>query len=418
MKKLLVFLTVIIILGAITVPRVMEMLNKADVTEEVNVIAVGGMQVLKGDMKAVVELIGSTSAESMVNVMPAVPAKVKEVKVAVGDYVTEGDVLFVLDAGSVEDQLTQAEIGYTMAEVGVANAKAGVNQANLAYQMAKSNYNMQLASYEFGKNNLANYEQLYAEGVVSAMELDQMKLQASDETLVLLESQLSQASAGLNQSKLGITSAEASLLQAEEGLKSINEMLVDMTVTAPVSGFVTASYVTEENFASNAQPSMVIQNIDSITVSASVTESLVGRIAIGDTVSVTIDAAGGTFTGTIETLSAAADQRTLLFPMTVKVLNEEHQIKPGMFATVEVVRAKSSDTIYVPAEAVILRDDINYLYLLEGVDKAVRVPVEAGIDNGYFTEILSGATSEDIIITKGIGLIDENSIIKVIRSDQ
>ncbi len=419
MKKLLGILAVIAVVGVLIVPRVMEVINKTEEVDAVSIIAVGGMQVLTGDLQAKVELIGTTSPEDLVNVMISMPAEVKEVKAFVGDYVNEGDVLFTMDTESIENQVTQAEIGLTMAEVGVANANAGVNQSRLGYNMAKSNYQMQIDSYNFGQSNLANYEVLLAEGVVSQMEYDQVKLQSSPETLGLLETQLEQASAGLSQARLGIESANASRKQAEEGFKTASEMLEDMSVTAPVSGFITASYVTENNFASNAQPTFVIQNIDTITVSASVTESLVSKIAIGDKVTVNIDALDeASFVGTIETLSSAADQRTLLFPMTVKVMNKDHAIKPGMFATVDVVKAESKDAIYVPAEAVILRDDVSYLYLLEGDNRAVRVIVEVGIDNGYFTEILTGATAEDIIITKGIGLIDESSTIKVIRSDQ
>jgi len=401
------------------VPKVIDKVNAPDASEEVKVVAVGGMKILEGDMASVVELIGSTSPEDSVNIMVSMPAEVKQVQVSVGDYVDEGDVLFVLDGESIEDQVTQAEIGLTMAEVGVSNAKAGVNQAAIGYNMAKSNYEMQLASFEFSQKNLANYQQLLEQGIVSQLEFDQVKLQSSDETATLLKSQLDQAGAALSQARLGIESADASKLQAQEGYDSAQEMLEDMVVTAPVAGYITSSVVSENNYASNAQPAMVIQNMDTIIVSASVTESLVSKIAVGDKVTVTIDALDNAeFAGTIDTLSTSADQRTLLFPMTVKVKNEDHLIKPGMFADITVTKAESKGTLYVPAEAVVLRDGVNYLYLLEGDNKAVRVPVEIGIDNGFYTEILSGAVAEDIIITKGIGLIDESSVIKVIRSDQ
>jgi len=394
-------------------------MNQKATVEEVSLVTVGGLEVLSGDLRSTVELIGTTSPQELVNVMIAVPAEVKEVKVSVGDYVNEGDVLFSMDTDSMEDQVTQAEIGLTMAEVGVANANAGVEQARLAYNMAKSNYEMQLDSFNFSKNNLANYDQLLADGVVSQMEYDQVKLQSSDETINVLQAQLDQAAAGLNQSRLGVESAEASLLQSQEGIKSAREALEDMVVTAPVSGFVTASYVTENNFASNASPVMILQNMDTITVSANVTETLVPKLSIGDKVEVTIKALEGkVFQGTIKTLSTAADARTLLFPLTVEVDNKDHKIKPGMFATVDVVKAESLNAVYVPSEAVILRDDRQYLYVMEGDSKAVRREVTTGIDNGYFTEILTGAEAGDVVVTTGIGLIDDNSQVKLIRSDQ
>ncbi len=408
-----------LILAAIATPRVIDLLDDTAEEEAPNLVTVGGLQIIKGDLASHVELIGNTIATETVNVIPAVPAEVETVLVSIGDYVEEGQALFTLDPGSIEDQVTQAEIGVTMAEVGVKNAEAGVNQASLGYNLAKSNYNMQLESYNFGVNNLANYEKLYAEGVVSQMELDQVKLQASDETLSLLEKQLQQAAASISQAKLGIESAEAQLQQAQEGYETAVEMLQDMSVVAPVSGYVTQSTVTESNFASNAQPAMVIQNIDEIIVNASVTESLVSKVAIGDKVMVTVEAVSDVpFEGVVDTLSTSSDMRTLLYPLTVKVNNADRLIKPGMFATVDMIKASSTDTLYVPAEAAILRDGIYYLYVAKGESGVQRVEVEVGIDNGYFVEILSGVEEDAVIINKGIGLIDDNSTIKIIRSDQ
>lgn len=379
---------------------------------------VGGMQVLRGDLKTVVELIGSTAPDDLINVAPSMPAIVDQVKVAVGDYVEEGDVLFVLDPESVESQVTQAKIAVTMAQVGVQNAQAAVEQTSLAYDSAKSNYEMSMANYNFGADNLANYEKLYEQGAVSKAELDQMRLNNSDETLNLLQKQLDQSSAAITQSKLGVQSASAGLAQAREGLKTAEDALEDMTITAPASGYITSNNVSVDNMTPVGQPAMVIQSMDTITVSASVTESLVSKLAIGDQVLVKIDALEREgMEGTIATLSSAADPMTLLFPMTVEVDNKDNAIKPGMFATIEVVRSESQNTIYVPAESVIIRDGRYYLLVFNGENKASRVEVTTGIDNGHFTEILSGVTAEDIIVTKGMGLVDEDSMIRLIRSD-
>lgn len=387
--------------------------------ENVNVVTVGGQQIMKGDISNSIELIGSTTATESVNVIAKMPAEVEEIKVVAGSYVEEGDVLFVLDPSSVEDQVVQAEIGLTLAEVGVKNAKAGITQAQIGYDLQKSNYNMQYDSYVFGSNNVEKYAQLFAEGVVSEMEYEQMKLQASPETVNLLEKQMAQASSSLSMAGLGVESAEAQLLQAQEGYDSAAELLEDMTVTAPISGFVAMNYLTEGGMATNASPAMQIDDISEIIVSASVTEMLVNTLAIGDDVTVTFGALGeAEIQGTIDQLSTAADARTLLYPVKVRVKNADHQIKPGMFATINIETEKSSDALYVPSEAVILREGVRYVYALRGEDQVERVEVEIGIDNGYFTEILTGLVEEDIIVTNGIGLIDANSSIKLIRSDQ
>lgn len=419
MKKFIGILVILAIISAIVAPRVIDLINKeSETTEDINVITVSGQQVVKGDISNDVELISKTNAKQVVNVMPLVTAKVETVMVEVGDHVLKDDVLFTLDASSIDDQVTQAEIGVTLANVGVKNANATINQATIGYDLAKSSYEIQYANYEFGVNNLEKYEQLYLEGIVSETELEQMRLQSSPESLKLLEKQLEQAGAALSQAKLGTESANASLHQATEGHNSASDMLEDMVVVAPIDGYITASTVVVDNYATTAQPAMVVQDMNEIIVSANVTEGLVNSIAIGDVVEVIIESVGDvSYEGTVKTLSTSAGQMTLLFPLTVTIDNSDNTVKPGMFATIKIVKEISKNALYVPGEAILIRKGENYVYVQRG-DKVERVAVTTGIDTGYFVEILEGVTIDDVVITKGIGLIDENSTIKVIRSDQ
>ena len=395
-------------------------MNKESSEEEpVTEVAVSGQQVQKGDLSNFVELIGSTRAKNAVNIMPAMPAKVEKVSVVVGDYVEEGELLFTLEETSVRDQVNQAEIAVSMAQVGVKNAQAGINQAQIGYELSQSNYSMQQDSYAFGADNLEKYEALYAEGIISESELEQARLQSQPETLSVLEKQLEQSKSSINQAQLGVESANASLRQAQEGLRQARAMLSDMTMTAPISGYVTMSNVSDNNFASNTQPAIVIEDIKEIIVDASVTESLINELVLGATVDVKLDALSDQiFKGTIDTISTSADGRTLLYPLTVKLDNSELKIKPGMFATVIILTEEKVDTLYVPSEAVLLRDDLYYVYVEREGGSVERLEVKVGIDTGHYTEILDGVTLEDVVITKGIGLIDDNSRIKVIRSDQ
>lgn len=401
-------------------PRVIDYVNnQGEVEESPNVVTVGGRQIMKGDISKEIELIGSTAARESVSVFPKMPAEVKEVSVVAGTYVEEGDVLFTLDPEAVEDQVTQAEIGLTLAEVGTKNARAGINQAQIGYDLQKSNYNMQQDSYAFGAANVDKYAQLFEEGVVSEMEYEQMKLQASPETLDLLEKQMAQAASSVSMANLGVESANAQLLQAQIGYDSAVELLEDMTVTAPISGYVAMNYISKGSIASNTQPAMLIEDISEIIVTASVTEMLINQLSIGDSVKVVIDSLEGKIvTGTIDQVSTTSDARTLLFPIKVRIKNSNDEIKPGMFASVIIETEKSENTIYAPSEAVILREGIHYLYILRGEDQVERVEVKTGIDNGFYIEIVEGAVAEDIIITNGIGLIDANSVIKLVRSDQ
>ncbi len=421
----------IAVIAALAVPRIMDKLNEKTVSEESQVITVGGEAAIKGDITTYYELIGNTYSNKTVPVLPMMPGEVTSIEVAVGDFVNEGDVLFVIDGESLESQVTQAELGkeqadaaLTQASVGVKNANAGIASAQLAYEMAKSSYEMNLSSYNFSVANLEKYEELYAEGIVSEMEIEQMRLQADPETLAIYEKQLQQAEQGLTQARLGVEQASAvysqagvGVKQAEEGIKTASDTMEDLTVTAPIAGYVTQQNLIEDTMASNTNVAMMIDELQVIKVSANVTANQVGSLKEGDKVEVYVSATEKFYEGTVDTVSLTADARTILYPITVLVENKDLEIKPGMFATVHMVEKAITGGIIVPTEAVVVRDGKNVVFVYDGTDMAIMKEVVVGLEDGYNTEILEGISEGDVVITDGVGLIDTETPISVVRGD-
>ncbi len=432
MKKIIGVLIVLAILAVIAVPRVTELLNNESIKEEVAKITVSGEEAKVESIITHYELIGNTFSNKTVPLMPSIPAEVLSINVKVGDYVNEGDILFTLSGENIEGQVTQAELGVeqataalNQANVGIKNANAGIKSAQLGVDMAKSNYEMNLNSYNFSVDNLAKYEELYKEGIVSEMEVEQMRLQTNPETLELLEKQLEQAEQGLSQAQLGVEQANSGyaqanvgVKQANEGLETATEAIENLEVTAPVSGYITAQNLTENVMASNASVAMMIDELRLIKVSANVTANQVGSIIIGDKVDVYISANNVTYVGVVETINLTADTRTMLYPITIIVENKNIEIKPGMFATVKIVEDAVKDAIVVPTQAVVIRDGISIVFIYEGNNKAIKTEVTIGVEDGYRTQILSGVNEGDIIITNGVGLIDEDTMIEVVRGDE
>lgn len=422
-----------IVIGTTVTLRVIELVNSKNVViEEVKSLTVEGIKVIKQDLSTSIDLIGNTYANTSVPVLPPFPAKVLSVNVKLGDYVNAGDVLFTLDSSDMDAQITQAKFGVDqasnglrLANIGIKNADAGATSADLAYTMAKSNYEMNLEKYEFAKNNLSKYEELFKEGVVSETEYEQMKLQASPETITLLESQLKQAEHALGQAQLGkeqatanVTQAKIGVEQANEGLKKATEAVDDLVVTASVSGYITTLNVSENVIASNAQVAVMLDELNTIKITTNVTADTLNLIQTGDSVTVSITSLGKDFEGTIESVALTADLRTLLYPIVVKVKNDTLDIKPGMFATVHVIKGMAKDVLTVPASAILVRDGKDIVFVQTAPDKATERVIEKGIDTGFLVEVKSGLTLDDIVITKGAGLIENDSVLSIVRGDE
>lgn len=411
-------------------------INKADdsTSNEVvkNYITVEAETVKKGSLSDYTILTGTTSSQKTVHIIPTMPAEVEEISVQIGDKVKEGDVLFKLEKSSANSQVTMANAGLLTASAGneqanfgIKNAEKAVKQAEIGYQLAKANYDMNYEKYLFSVDNLEKYETLYNEGIVSETEYEQIKLQASETTLELLEKQLEQAEQALSQANLGVETAkvgakqaEAGYIQAKDGYDRAVDALNDMTFEAPIDGYITAINIVEDAFASNAGPAMTIDAMDIIKVNINVTENIINKLVKGQNVEVLIDSLGEqVFKGEIKTINPSSDSRTLLYAISIEIQNDTYEIKPGMFADIKIKIEEVKDILYVKSNAVLGKDGKTYVYIIDDNEAAKLREVEVGLDNGDYVEVIKGLNKDEIIITKGLDFIDDETLLKVVRGD-
>lgn len=419
MKKYIIGLIILAIISLVGIRAFNKASNQAETEIEVKPVTVEGEQVRKGTISDYAILTGSIEAEQTVSIIATIPAIVDKVEVEVGDQVKEGDLLFQLDPEDIQNQVAQAGAGLDQASVGVKSAQEMANQAQAAYDMAKANYDMSYEQYLFSRENLEKYEKLYNEGVISEMEFKQIKLQASESTLELLNKQLEQAEISRNQALLGVENAKAAAAQAQAGYSTATSTLSDTTFTAPIDGYVSSINVVENMYASSAQAAMIIHDMDRVHINVNVTETLVNKLEKGQEVEVIISSLGDkVFTGTLKTVSPAADLMTKLYGITIEVKNENHEIKPGMFANVKLKTEEKENTLYIKSEAISFEEGKNFAYLGKEDNTVERKEVEIGIDNGEFVEIKSGLDEKDIYIYKGIGFLETDTIITMVRGDQ
>jgi RND family efflux transporter MFP subunit len=419
MKKYIIGLILIVIVSLVGIRVFSKINNSAETVIEVKPITVEGEQVRKGTISDYAILTGTIEAEQTVSIIPTIPAIVEKLEVEAGDEVKTGDLLFQLETDDIENQVTQAGASVDQASVSIKSAEETAKQAQASYEMAKANYDMGYEQYLFSRENLAKYEQLYNEGVISEVEFKQMKLQASESTLELLNKQLEQAAISRDQALLAVENARAMATQAQAGYSTATNTLSDTTFTAPINGYVSSINVVESMFASSAQPAMVIHAIDRVHINVNVTETLVNKLSKGQEVDVIISSLEDkAFTGTLKTVSPAADAMSKLYAITIEVENKDHEIKPGMFANVKLRTEEKSNALHVKAEAVSFEEGKNFVYVQKQESAIERKEVEVGMDNGEFIEIKKGLDENDVYIYKGIGFLEEDSIITMVRGDQ
>jgi len=411
-KRLIIIFTVaILVLAAIAAGRVIyKQLNPETIVDEV-AVNVFVTKVERTDISVSSVYTGQVSSESQVSVIPLIPGKVVSVNVALGDNVTKGDVLFNIDTESVAIQADQAKIQYDaarkareMASESVSDAGKAVKAANKSLKQAKD------ALKQAKKAAEALPPGITLPGAAEGKDPISLAYAAVQQT----EAMKKQMIAAEKQAKAGFTQADAQYKLAGEGVKAANKAIDNCTITAPVSGVVTALTVQKGGMASQAMPSAVITATDELVVNTSVAENFIGKISKGDEAQIYIRAVSDDmYKGVIKAVIPSPNQGQTTYPVVISLLGKTGELKPGMFAEIYLVTETVEDALIVPSESVIIKSGKECLAVVTKDNKVVFKEVKTGLDNGDMVEILSGVAEGDRVIYEGQHYVSEESLIKI-----
>ena len=349
--------------------------------------AVEVTEVTQGSMSTEYSVNGKVAADNEVQVFPMLAGQVLTLSVSEGDKVSKGQTLLSVDTSTVTSTMSSLRESYnatkTATDKAIENAQISVQQAQLAVE---------------------NTEALLEAGAAA-------------------EQDLTKAKQGLEQAQAGVAQARAqqaaSLAQIQASMDQINKQASLGTVTAPCAGTVTTVNVVQGGMASSAQPAVVIAEDSRVKIKASVSEDVFAGLHVGDSAGVQISVLSDEVkTAKILSLPAAANQQTNLYDVSVSV-PDGTEPAIGAFATVIFYTDRRENTLSVPTECVLTgNDNERYLFTVdEGGTTAKRVTVETGLVGKTQTEITSGLTAGDRVVTKGQSYLSDGSAVRVVTSD-
>ena len=174
--------------------------------------------------------------------------------------------------------------------------------------------------------------------------------------------------------------------------------------------------IRDSSYISPAMPVAVIDGAQQMKVSVSVSEALVPKLAQGDEAEVSVGALGVTFTGTIRSIEKAASMQTKLYTVTVSVPEDIEGLLSGMFADVSFHTDVSTDTIVIPTEAILTSGSVQYVFVVED-DTAKYVEVTTGLTGNGVTEITSGLTAGQQLVTVGQSYLAEGETVRIVSGE-
>jgi HlyD family secretion protein len=409
--------------------------------------------VARGNLTALVSATGSILPEAESSLSFSLPGTVAEVYVEVGAAVEAGQPLARLDATAAELGVRQAEDALAVARLTRAKLLTGPDEADLAVAqanlrsanarlgdlsagagdeevaIAQLRYDNLLADYQalanqynslvqFARDNPAfapsqdtldslkgNMENAYFTAEVARLQLEQVKQGAGPGPVSVAYAQVAQARAVVSQTLAGptdlqIAQADLSVDQGETALANAERRLAQTALLAPFPGLVSSLGVRAGEPAGAGVPVLVLLDTSRFHLDVTVDEVDVGQLAVGQAVSVTVDALPGTLlAGQVERIAPTATLAggLVTYAVRLSLAPAGAPLRAGMSATAEIVVAEVHDAVLVPNWA-IRRDRRTgqaYASLLRG-EVLVEVPITTGLRGESYTEVVAGVQAGDV----------------------
>jgi membrane fusion protein, copper/silver efflux system len=120
---------------------------------------------------------------------------------------------------------------------------------------------------------------------------------------------------------------------------------------------------------------------------------------------------GISFEGKIASLAPVLDPETRSLQVRVRVLNTGLRLKPEMFVNARI-QAYLGERLAVPEESIVDTGTRKIVFRLTKDDQFVQKEVHTGITAGGYTEILSGISKGDRVVSSGVFFVDSETKLR------
>ena len=235
--------------------------------------------------------------------------------------------------------------------------------------------------------------------------LNTMSQNISSQNLTVAELQAELALKQAGSTPSDISAQEAQVGEAQASVASAQAKLQNAEIIAPISGVVTQFDAKVGELASPSTPLVSIMSSGGYEVDAGVSEIDIGKVSIGDKVSMTLDAfPNETFTGSVFYIAPAETNTGGVISYQIKISFDkaDPRLKSGLTANISIQTKEDDNVLTLPEYAILQNDQGTFVETLVN-KKIVQNPVTLGIqDENGNVEVLSGVTEGEQVLNIGL----------------
>lgn len=221
-----------------------------------------------------------------------------------------------------------------------------------------------------------------------------------------------------------VDAAKGKYDMALANMKRSIDLLAYTEITAPFSGIVTKRWVDPGAFIPAATSGTAARNAAVVTlmdfnrvrVDIAIPQPDVPFVKNDLLVKVTVnELPGRTFEGKLTRFAYALDDATKTMAAEIEIANPDLALRPGMYASVKTEIERKTDSLLVPAEALVTEKAKSFVFTVAD-GKAKKLPVKIGFDDGISVEILDGLTSQQPVILAGKQSVSDGQAVNAVEA--
>ena len=370
---------------------------------------------------------------------------IQKVYVSIGDSVKKGDTLATFDKSELQETLESAKEDLSDAKTesahSISSAQSQLSEAQANYSDSKSSLARQVSDakkdWTQAKKQAASLKKQLAKAS-NALEKKQLQEKLTTAREKVNQAKTSYENAVSNrkntnaQNKSNISNAKDALYNAQSSAKKnikeaqtqvdeASENLKKCTITAPISGIITAANVESGDIYTSGDM-FQIDDTSSFTVSTTVDEYDISNVKVGQRVVILTEATDSdelegkiTFiapsttssTQTNENMEAASASTSSSegYNVTVTLTGSDNRLKMGLTAKCSIILEEVKDVFAVPYDAIHKDPSGGAVIYVSDHQSKREISVTKGMESDYYVEI-----SDDL--SEGLSVIiptDETS---------
>ncbi len=366
--------------------------------------------VTKGTIISSVNESGNVASGSQAGVGSPTTGIVTDIFVKDGDSVTQGQNLFKVKSIASAQEIASAWSSYLSASTSLNTAMNNktANQSKLeqdraaaiAASSAVTNMQNNINTSQNNPSTKLPFTQNDIDGINSAKTSADETFKADEQKYLQSDQSIAAASAAKNSAWLSYQATQDSVVVAPIAVAVAN-IVVKPGDQVPASGGKLSSNQSSNSTSSTNNAILYIGKYANPYLKLQASEIDINNIKSGQKATITLSAfPDQTFVGTVDQVdsSGTISSGVVTYNVFISFVAPVAEIKPGMSATVTIQTAIKNDVLSVPLSAIQTSSGQSTVRVMKN-GQITSVPVETGISSDSDTEIISGLSEGDTVVT-------------------